>query len=184
MVAKMSDPFLKMQRQIQAIQDTLERLRKADVPTATPASATTLLVRAHTSADVTINSSSIKIINFDTVDYDPGSDVTTGASWHYTVPTTGWYRIGLENGYVYPNGSAWVTDNSVQMDVAVNTSFVETLDYDSMETNASTDHWPFLNGDVTIHLTAGDSVDLEFSNGSTAARLLGAGSVVTIDQVA
>ena len=52
-------------------------------------------------------------VNFDTVDFDPYSMITTGSSWHVTIPITGTYYINcsLQIGAVdsvlfFVNGSA------------------------------------------------------------------------------
>ena len=45
----------------------------------------------HRAALQSISDSTPTFIHYDTVDYDPGADITLGSSWTYTVPVNGIY---------------------------------------------------------------------------------------------
>jgi len=142
-----------------------------------------LLVKAHTSADQSVAASTEDVIDFDTVDYDPGGDVTTGAAWHYTVPVTGWYAVGCESGLVSPNGVDWVVLDTAEIDVFVNGSFVQIIDY---TTATIIDQGLLLsvNGQVIISVAATDTIDVRYANGSASTRTLLTPTYISIERVA
>lgn len=87
-------------------------------------------------------------INFDTSDFDTNSAVTTGASWEFTAPTTGYYQVSVNiivtsgvatlNYQLYKNGSL----------------FNGQLAQSGLEANQ------YGSGAYTISLTAGDTIDV------------------------
>lgn len=57
--------------------------------------ADSIAARYMTDTAQSIPASAYTIINFDTVDYDPVSAVTTGASWKFTAPIGGYYHVDV-----------------------------------------------------------------------------------------
>jgi hypothetical protein len=71
-----------------------------------------LVVQAHKAADLTLAASTTYHVDFDTVDYDPHSAITTGASWVFTAPAAGWYRFEPTftisgDGHAFDHGISW-----------------------------------------------------------------------------
>jgi hypothetical protein len=139
-----------------------------------------LVARYTVGSDITFTNNQVKVVNFDTLGYDPGATVTTGASWVFTCPTTGHYDIRLQNAFVDPNGAAWGNPTFLRMDVRKNGSTVGTIDYREFEGTTSTDLSQFLRGTFGISLTAGDTIALRMTNASSGTRLLGASSQIEI----
>ena len=144
-----------------------------------------LLARTHLSSGQSINDGSEDIIDFDTVDYDPGAGITTGAAWHFTVPTNGWYRVYLSNGYIEA-GAVWGASTGLQANVYVNGSVVGFVGYHDCGAAANSSHAANLSGGTTAptQLTAGDTIALKVDNFSGAARTLGGTAAIEIDRVA
>lgn len=143
-----------------------------------------LLVSAKTSAGVDYANLADAVINYATVSYDPGSDVTTGAGWVYTVPATGWYEVKVTSSFVDPKTAAWGANAYVQLDLYVNGSIIDTLAYFESGGTAGTDQWILLSGSRAVSLTAADTVNVKFYNESAATRQLGIGATIEIYRVA
>lgn len=143
-----------------------------------------LVVSATTAADVDYANLDDTRVNFATVDYDPGADVTTGASWVYTAPATGWYRFVVTDAFVDPRSAAWGANAYVQMDLYVNGSIASTLAYFESGGTAGTDQWVLLHGSRAVSMTAGQTAYIHFVNESSATRRLTAFTALEIYRVA
>lgn len=171
-------------REIRKLQQRIGRVEpKAPGEGASSGGNVSLKVLARMTSDMVVASSTQDIINFNTVDYDPGGDVTTGASWHYDVPDTGFYTVAMSSGLVHPTGNDWAILDTAEIDVFVNGSFAKIMDYD---TARITDQGLNLsvNGEATVSVTAGDTIDVEYANGSSFDRTLVAPVSITIMRVA
>lgn len=133
---------------------------------------TGLLAKYELSGVQSVTNLSEAIINADTSLYDPGSDVTTGASWHYTVPTTGWYEIRLVFGYLIANGSAWQNDKYALITLFINGSNSGRLAYRRTYSVDGNSREIDMNGFATVSCTAGDTLDLRLYNETGATRKL------------
>ena len=49
--------------------------------------------RAHQNATITLGTGATVIMQYQVVDFDTHSGITTGAAWKYTAPDTGYYRV-------------------------------------------------------------------------------------------
>jgi len=115
-------------------------------------------------AKVSTNTQSITsattIINFDTVIIDTASAITTGASWHFTAPLAGYYRIsasiqsssfaasGVNNAFqlvLFKNGSAFLE---------LGTDYIQTVSGCRKTTD----------GTAIIQLAATDTIDCRSAN--------------------
>lgn len=56
---------------------------------------TAVMARAHIESTSGFEADVDTILNFSTVDFDTASGITTGVNWKYTVPSTGFYRVGV-----------------------------------------------------------------------------------------
>jgi len=65
-------------------------------------------------SDLHFPSGSANVVDFATEIYDTGSDVTTGGTWRYTVPSDGYYRVStfitLDNGTDFSDGEFMSVD--------------------------------------------------------------------------
>lgn len=131
------------------------------VPSWAPNTSLLVTARAATNAGQTVTSGSTDIIDFEDVTYDTNSNITTGASWKYTVGTgqAGVYNVNLKltmnNGsgsgaikcyaYLYKNGSQYSTI-ATWFDVAVTTPT------------------PNMAGSDSITLADGDYIDIRLNS--------------------
>jgi len=144
-----------------------------------------LLARYHNSSNLTMTTGAT-VINFNTSDYDPLSLVTTGVSWVFTAPATGWYKAEIENFFVDPNGSGWSADDSVQVTPYKNGSLLtgapDLAYWDAGDAIATINKYPFLTGSITCSLTAGDTLALKFNNSATSTRKVDQQAAITISR--
>lgn len=123
---------------------------------------------APTAGTQSIANGSTAIIDFSVSTFDTDSAVTTGASWNFTAPSTGYYSVkaaiqyaqgtfnsGGQHLYLYKNGSLY----SLMGRLPVQFSGTYT---------------PSVNGSDLIYLSAGDYIDLRTSHGDSTARSLSA----------
>lgn len=145
-----------------------------------------LLVRAKTAANIDYSDSTTTTINFATVEKDPGAGVTTGASWHYTVPTGGGgeYEVRITSALVRPQSSTYADGVYIQVDLDINGSTIDTLGFWQSPGVSSTTAWVQLQGGRSVTLAAGDTVALSFTNASGATRRLTSGARIEIYRVA
>lgn len=143
-----------------------------------------LLARAHrTGGSQSFSDGAEAIVNFNTVDYDPASAVTTGASWHYTVPVAGWYDIRLVQGYI-DAGTSWSANAGLQVNVWVGVASPVFVSYYDVGAAATSSHTVMLSGTCALSLSAGNSVNLRIDNFSGASRGLADGAAIEIYRVA
>jgi hypothetical protein len=142
-----------------------------------------LVARATNSGGTLVNDSATARINFDTVNYDPGADITTGASWVYTAPATAWYDIHFVEAFVARNGFAWVAGSGCRIDVHVNGSAVGTIGFQECESAANNAFTLWVAGNRAVSLTSGQTIDLRIVNSSGAQRELESGCAIEIYRV-
>lgn len=138
-----------------------------------------------TSADVTYTVSDTRI-NYDTVVSDPFSVITTGASWVFTVPTTGGYMFIADEHDTDGLSNDWAAQATIKLYLYKSTStYLAQLAYrtfDSAVTYANQSDI-FTNGTAFAPLTAADTVHIKYRNQSGASRKLYAGARLTIMRV-
>ena len=128
-----------------------------------------------------LDDGSSHVINFDTEDYDPDSTVTTGASWTLTAPATAWYELTFIRGAVASNGNNFVSGDTMTIYFTKNGS---DQDYIAIYTERTTTTIAMrLAGSRVISLTAGDTIQVLYNNGSNAARLLVAAATIEIYRI-
>ena len=145
-----------------------------------------LLVMAHTSANVTFTTLTNAIVNFDSVDYDPGSLVTTGAAWHFTAPATGYYQVSVDEGYIDSLTNNWAAHDVIEMYLYKNGSYYQTIDSfwaQTAVTGANLPYW-VLHGTCTIQLNAAQTCAINFTNDTAASRRLDSLTRINIARVA
>lgn len=109
--------------------------------------------RYKTAAGQAITNGSTDTIDFGTVVYDTHAAVTTGASWKYTVPVPGKYRVAFT---VLAQAAA----GTFQFNLRKNGSVYSEL-YRNLTSNQNL--W---SGNDTVDCNAGDTLDIQLNNGS------------------
>jgi len=147
-------------------------------------SSTGLVARYHLTSDLTLNSASATRFNATIQDYDPGSDVTTGASWVYTVPTTAWYEVKLTFALLIANGNAWQNDKGAEANLKMNAgTYVGMMRYERTNSADGTGQFLHMGGSIAVSCTAGDTLYVEIYNGTGATRKMEADSAIEIYKV-
>lgn len=122
-------------------------------------------------------------VNFDTKAYDTANAVTTGASWVFTAPNTGYYRV---TSIILYDAQVFTALNVLRLGLAVNgtTTNKPVLSRQPVMVTSTFDFC--LNGSATVFLNAGDTVSVWTYHGESAARTLIANaysSQIFIEQV-
>lgn len=153
-------------------------------PTGT-SSATFVGARYNSTAAQTITTgAALAIIDFGTSEYDTNSAVTTGASWKFTAPSTGYYHI--DTVVQFASATGWNYNERGFLQLFKNNSALVTLDRNDWNNSGATASAMLLNGSVTIKLTAGDYIDIRVaqdSGGNIALSNSAANVWVNIDKV-
>lgn len=145
-----------------------------------------LIARAHCSSDVALNPGTIRV-DFDFVDYDPQSTITTGASWAFTAPADGWYRFEplftiAGDGNVFDHGDFVATI------MYRGNSFISFIDQANwfIDTDLVVS-FALLGSAYTLEMAAGQLAHVKLeSNGGTAhiVSVNDGGGIIAISQVA
>lgn len=123
--------------------------------------------RYQTAAGQSISSGVVTIVNFDTKVFDTHNAVTTGASWKFTAPTSGTYRVSVRG--MYDSGSAWAAGNQNSAYVYKNGG-VDMGDLRPIQRTASFFSAASVTG--SVRLLAGEYVDGRIYQDSGGARSL------------
>lgn len=124
--------------------------------------------RYSTAAGQTISTSSVTIIDFATKDYDTHNAVTTGASWKFTAPVSGFYSVKAHTMY---SDAAWAVDDKLSMEIYKNGTQNQNLRY--YEITAATTAFSDLVGSGDIYLNAGDFIDIRnFQNSGSSKTII------------
>jgi len=140
---------------------------------------TTVAARAHTVAGQSIAGSYAgTVINFDVVDFDTGSDITTGASWKFTASVAGYYRVSVA---AYSN---WNASDDDYLHLAKNGTTWAVLEY--FGTSFTNNAQKFLKGTSTVYLGIGDYIQIVMYNccGGTSLKTDANSTYVDIELVA
>jgi hypothetical protein len=108
-----------------------------------------------TSAGQTFPSNTGVPINFDAVDYDPQSRVTTGANWKFTAGVTGYYLI--QTSLLFGSVAELATWN-YELYIMKNGSIFRWIFRYSVPAN-NTEFQP-IAGSITLQLNAGDFINI------------------------
>jgi len=88
---------------------------------------TAIASRATRGTAQTIPNATVTIINYDTVVYDQGSCITTGANWRYTAKVAGAYRISA--GFQLITNGAFTDGETLMIIVSLNGASAAVIDY-------------------------------------------------------
>lgn len=115
-------------------------------------------IMAHYSTDTgTITNDTATIVNYDTKIYDTWDAVTTGASWVFTVPISGFYLVTAIVGF---EGSPfWGVGDEVWLDV-----FLEGVHYARLDDRNDVPNSPgvevYVGRSAVVEATKGDEINL------------------------
>jgi hypothetical protein len=130
-----------------------------------------------TAAGPSISTSTQTIVNFGTSAFDSHSAVTTGASWKFTAPSPGKYRVSATVDFRTYNSAS-----TVELAVFKNGSSYRVLQTVSGQATSSCTP----SGSTLISLNAGDYIDIrayQTSGGSKSLSTDGAYNHVSIERV-
>lgn len=113
-----------------------------------------------------VTGGSFQNINFETKDYDTHGSVTTGASWRFTAPSSGKYRISFKISYA--TGS-WNASNYAKLRLNKNGSSYADQNY-TFTGNLSSDLF-YINFNASIRLLAGEYIEPLAAIGRSAGDL-------------
>lgn len=124
--------------------------------------------RYSTNAGQSISNGSTAIIDFEDKDFDTNGAVTTGASWKFTAPIPGKYRV--VSTIRYSNASSLTANTSLTLQLFKNGSLHQYIALHTVPVTASYGY--NVTGSGIIDLIAGDYIDLRTDHGEGTARAL------------
>lgn len=113
------------------------------------------------------NSSTFTVIDFGTKDYDTHNAVTTGASWKFTAPIAGLYKVCSLNAYA--SSLAWTAGNAAYGAVFKGGSTNVGMIDDPPVWASVTDLVP-IKGCNTVNLLAREYIDVRLANNRTGGN--------------
>lgn len=125
----------------------------------------TILARAKVSSTKSLPNTTKTIVDFDTVDFDTDSAITTGASWKFTAPASGYYLV--QAAVVLESSNAWSASEIFYVEVFKNGSVFTKLAHQSAH-EAGT-YVIGLNGLTIIELSQNDYIDIRAYQNSGSA---------------
>jgi len=145
-------------------------------------SGTPVVASYSTDAGQTISNNTTTIVNFEDLNYDTHSAVTTGASWKFTAPIAGYYHVS--SAVMFTATTNWAaTEYASLLLVKNNTGYR----YLGREDDHSTSNvYTFLGGSTVLYLAVNDYIDLrvlQTSGGDLALHNNGAFNYVSIHRI-
>jgi hypothetical protein len=114
--------------------------------------------RYEVSGAKTIANTTLTIINFDTSVYDPGSAVTTGAAWKYTVPAGQGGIYFVCASVLFQSSANWGKNEYCQLKIYINGALFCSIA--EMYMQAAGTYNVFLSGGSIVDLDAADYLDI------------------------
>lgn len=127
-----------------------------------------VFARYSTDTAQSIPSGSSTIVDYEDVSYDSASAVTTGASWKFTAPETGYYLI---TAMIRLAAANWNLNEYASLTLYKNGSAECRLDFVNSYINNYTNQLS-ANGETVIYLEATDYIDIRFYQNSGSAIAL------------
>jgi hypothetical protein len=128
-----------------------------------------ILARYSTDAGQSIPDTTVTIVDFEDVTYDPDSLVTIGAAWHFTAVTAGYY--GISAIILFAATTTWADAEAGSLDLYKNGALFSHLDRKDSYGSASSVYMA-LGGDDLVYLAVGDILDIRVNQISGAALAL------------
>lgn len=141
-------------------------------------------VRYETSAGQSIDNNTDEIVNFDTETYDDQSLVVTGASWDFTAPKSGEYRVS--SAVTYIDTANWDTGEIGRLSIYKNGVLYSVIDRLEIQ-DGTTNIIMALSGSDTVPLAKDDTLEVRaFQNTGSGLALTSTASenYVSIERIA
>ncbi len=119
-------------------------------------------------SDQTVAAGSAPRVNFNTMDYDTGSFVNTGGSWHFTAPVTGYYRISAKIEFL----SSLLNSEGAYLEFIWNNGVKRTMIASRWGGAGTVAYFPVLEGSTTVNMTAGQIAWFEVSHDGPTSRII------------
>jgi len=148
---------------------------------ATIAATDTVAARYKTAAGQSLGNGASAIIDFGTKDYDRTAAVATGATWKFTCPVSGVYRIN--SALLYAAGGGWAAGEFVAIEATKNGTVTSTNLYYQIATHAQAVIALYSD---TMSCLAGDYIQIrgyQNSGGSLALSANGDYNYVSIERI-
>lgn len=152
----------------------------SNVQVSSDASTRVVAARYHKASTTANATGATNIIDFETKDFDTHGAVTTGASWKYTAPVPGKYRVNalsLDDG-----ANTWAVNKVQDLLLYKNGSSYSTL-YRWTSEQAGTTSQPVCSGGDVVDMVAGDYLDLRTFQNSGGSRTLTSAIYVVIERI-
>ncbi len=128
-----------------------------------------VLARYSTDAAQSIPNTTMTIVNFEDVTYDPDNLVTVGAAWHFTAVEAGYYAVSAM--ITFTGTDTWADTEVGALAVYKNGAIFCYLDSKDKYSSASAVYMT-LGGDDLVYLAVGETLDLRVWQASGAALAL------------
>lgn len=136
-------------------------------------------------SDQTVAAASAPRVNFNTMDYDTGSLVTSGGAWHFTAPVTGYYRVSAKVEFL----TSFANSEGAFLDFFWNNGAKQVLIASRWGGAGTVAYFPVLDGSTTVRMSAGQYAWFQISHDGTSSRQIdsdsgsGARSYCTIELI-
>ena len=121
-----------------------------------------------TNAGQTIATATATIVDFEDKNFDTHGAVTVGASWKFTAPVGGKYRVSAN--IEFAADADWTATETLYLEIRKGGTFYSRLDFRTVEVTATSIHG--LSGSNTVSLLAGEYVDVRVTQTSGGDVLL------------
>lgn len=118
----------------------------------------------------TVNTATYTIIDYATKNYDTHSAVTTGASWKFTPPVAGYYRVNAS--VMFNSGGGWTSGEVARLGLFKNGSLFHYLS--NQEQTSTHGNIVHLVGTSAVYLTTSDYIDIQAYQNSGGSLTLNA----------
>ncbi len=112
--------------------------------------------RYATNAQQVIATATNTIIDFEDQSFDTNSAVTTGASWKFTAPATGYYQVNCM--IMFANSSAWAAAELAKLEIFKNGTLWSVLWRNNQQ--STTEVYVMARGSDIVQLNATDYIDI------------------------
>jgi soluble P-type ATPase len=127
------------------------------------------IVARYNIASTAIANTGTTIINFSNKQYDTSASVTTGASWSFSCPESGYYDVGAKVRFV--DSAAFTAGTRAALYVFVNGVQTVTLAFHEVESSDAASFFMSVNGSSLLYLSKGDSVDFRAAQTTATATI-------------
>lgn len=119
-----------------------------------------------------IDNNNADVVDYEDVVFDPFSSVTTGSSWNYLAPRSGYYQVNA--GVEFTATLSWTAGEVGVLFIYVNGTSVSQLDRFEIDPTVSQSAVFQLSGSDLVYLNKGDTLDIRaFQNSGAALNLSG-----------